>query len=276
LAVIDKSRLLAGGVVLLAGLLAVMGCGRRPVAVLPRPPAATVAAAWNRLAAVNSLESRGIIRMTAADGEKNAGRIRLLAAAPDRLKIQWLTPWQTVAWQLLLNRQQFWLTDSKEKTTYYGRLADWRSNHGCRRQLWWWRYLEMLAGWSELLRPPANDGRGERPLRAAHWPAVERVEYLVTADGRLPAGKIIRFANGEEWRLELADFEELPAGKVFPRRWTITTPRATLTLLLAAPRLNPPLGGTVFAYRQDSFALREFRCQQESQPAQREGEKPQK
>ncbi|NIA19431.1 MAG: hypothetical protein GWP07_03220 [Xanthomonadaceae bacterium] len=245
-------------------VLGVYGCAGHPVKIMPegyvRPD--ILAAAWDKLVDVETIDARGVLKLEARDGQKNSQRIRFTAKAPDLLKVQWLTPWYTVAWQLLIIDREFWLSDSKNQITYHGDLGLGTKAGLCDQHNKWWTYIELMASWPQLFsKPPSmpmnvenRTGPGLGNLPVTH------TQYLVAADGTIPAGKIIRFADGTEWHVAYEDFTITEEGGTFPQRLEILCPAAKLNLRFESPRLNQELKERIFIYQQKNFRLKEVDC----------------
>lgn len=254
---------------LLAGLLVLVGlgmygCAGRPVNVMPdayvRPDVLT--AAWDKLVNVETMDARGVIKLEARDGQKSSQRIRFTAKAPDLLKVQWLTPWYTVAWQLLIADREFWLSDSKEQVTYHGDLGILNQVDSCHQDNTWWTYVELMASWMELFaKPPAASMNAENRMEPGlvNLPVVS-TRYLVTEDAALPAGKVIQFADGTNWQVTYEDFITTENGRIFPQRMEILCPAAKLALRFTTPRLNHEIKEKIFNYQQKNFRLKEVDC----------------
>ena len=245
-------------------MLSICGCAGRPVKMMPagyvRPD--ILAAAWGKLVEIETMDARGVIKLEDRDGRKNSQRIRFSAQAPGLLKVQWLTPWYTVAWQLLIADHEFWLSDSKGQITYHGKLGMEPQRGLCAQHNKWWTYIELMASWPQLFSgPPPGVMDTEKRVEPglANLP-VTQTQYLVTADGKMPAGKIIRFADGTEWHVTFEDFMTTEAGKIFPQRLKIICPAAKLDLRFGHPRLNPELKAKNFMYQQKNFRIKEVDC----------------
>jgi len=245
-------------------VLGIYGCAGHPVKIMPagyvRPD--VLAAAWDKLVDVETMDARGVIKMETRDGQKNSQRIRFTAKAPDLLKVQWLTPWYTVAWQLLIVDGEFWLSDSKGQITYHGDLGTETRTGSCAQHNKWWTYIELMASWLQLIsKPPPMLMKTESGTDPglANLP-VTHTQYLVAEDGTMPAGKIIRFADGTEWHVTYDDFITTEEGKIFPRRLEILCPAAKLALRFESPRLNSEPKERIFIYQQKNFILKEVDC----------------
>jgi len=221
-------------------VLGIYGCAGHPVKIMPegyvRPD--VLAAAWDKLVDVETLVSRGVIKLEARDGQKNSQRIRFTAKTPGLLKVQWLTPWYTVAWQLLIVDREFWLSDSKGQITYHGDLGMGIPTGSCDQHNKWWTYIELMASWLQLLsKPPPMLMKTENVTDPglADLP-VTHTQYLVAEDGTMPPDK------------------------VFPQRLEILCPAAKLDLRFESPRLNNKLKERIFTYQQKNFRLKEVDC----------------
>ncbi len=254
----------------LTGLLVVMlvlgvcGCAGQPLKIVPaehvRPD--VLAAAWDKLVNVETMDARGVLRLEDSNGQKNSQRVRFTAKAPGRLKVQCLTPWYTVAWQLLIVNREFWLSDSKGRITYHGDLGMGIPTGPCAQHNGWWTYIELMASWRLLFSRPTSmpmnaekgtaQGRSDLP--------VTHTQYLVTEDGLMPAGKIIRFTDGTEWRVTYDDFITDKDGGVFPQRLEIICSAVKLDLRFKGLRLNNELKEKFFTYQQKNFSLKEVDC----------------
>ncbi|RLB70516.1 MAG: hypothetical protein DRH04_03460 [Deltaproteobacteria bacterium] len=250
--------------ILLTVLLVVCGCAGRQLvprsAEYVRPD--RLASIWGQLAEMESLYAGGVIKLEARDGQKNSQRIRIAARAPDRLKMQWLTPWHTVVWQLLIDNRQFWLSDSHSQITYHGWLGLKTGKNSCKQQSAWWTYIELMASWRLLFSKPSPelmsaDSREEPGL--ANLPTAE-TEYLVTADRTMPAGKIIRFADGSQWRINYLEFVTVKDGRIFPRKLEIICPAAKVELRFSTVQLDHDFKEKTFSYQQKNFSLKEVDC----------------
>ena len=245
-------------------VLGIYGCAGHPVKIMPegyvRPD--ILAAAWDKLVDVETLVARGVIKLETRDGQKNSQRIRFTAKAPGLLKVQWLTPWYTVAWQLLIVDREFWLSDSKGQITYHGDLGMGIPTGSCDQHNKWWTYIEVMASWMQLLsKPPPMFMQTENGTDPglANLP-IAYTQYLVAEDGTMPAGKIIRFADGTEWHVSYKDFITTEGGGTFPQRLEILCPAAKLDLRFESPRLNHELKERIFTYQQKNFRLKEVDC----------------
>jgi hypothetical protein len=241
-------------------LLLAAGCsGRqlRPTAVVPASPAAAVAA-WQRLVRLETFTARAIVRLTAVDGTQNVSRALVAGCYPSQLELRWLTPWQTVAWRLLLVEREFWLTDTAHALTWHGFAAadDTAAVAAVDGGNGFLTYVDLLADWALLFSPP--DGTPRLQGAVAERSAGERMRtsFLVDADG-LPAGKIIRFADGREWHVIYDRLIETPAG-YFPEQLTLRWRGGSLEISWSALRFNLPLDRDRFQYRGGgSLELRE-------------------
>ena len=251
-------------VLVVLGILGIYGCAGHPVKIMPagyvRPD--VLAAAWSKLVDVETMDARGVLKLEARDGRKNSQRIRFSAKAPGLLKVQWLTPWYTVAWQLLIADREFWLSDSKGRITYHGDLGTETRMGSCARHNQWWTYMELMAAWPQLFSgpPPGNMDTEKRVEPGLGNLPVMHTQYLVAADGKMPAGKIISFADGTKWHVSFEDFITTEAGKIFPQRLKIICPAAKVDLRFDHPRLNLELKAKNFIYQQKNFRLKEVDC----------------
>lgn len=245
-------------------VLTVYGCAGRPVKIMPegyvRPD--VLAVAWDKLVKVATLDARGVIKLETRDGQRSSQRVRFTAKSPGFLRVQWLTPWYTVAWQLLIVDREFWLSDSKGQATYHGALGTETSLDSCGQQNRWWTYIELMAAWPRMFSKPSAvfmdaGNRGEPGL--ADLP-VAHTQYLVSADGTEPAGKIIRFSAGTEWHVAYSNFLATEDGRIFPQKLEILCPAAKLDLRLENPRINHELKEETFIYQQKNFRMKEVDC----------------
>jgi len=251
-------------ILLLATMLAVCGCAGRPLA--PGPVGYVhpdrLASIWDQLAEVESLYAGGVVKLETRDGRKNSQRIRIAARAPDLLKMQWLTPWYTVAWQLLIDNRQFWLSDSKEQVTYHGFLQSETGTGSCKGQSVWWTYIELMASWRQLFsKPPPETAAGGRRMEPGITDLpIAQTRYLISADGKMPAGKIITFADGSEWRINYLKFLPLRNGRVFPRKLEIICSAAKVELRFSKVQLDHDFKEQTFSYQQKNFTLQDVDC----------------
>ncbi|MBN2333523.1 MAG: hypothetical protein JXO49_11255 [Deltaproteobacteria bacterium] len=257
------SRLL---VAVLLAVVIVGGCAGRRLEVLSPGvigPGMT-AAVWNKLVNVETVTARGVVKLKTGDGQSASQRIRFIAQAPDRIKVQWLTPWQSVAWQLLIADRQFWLSDSNQQATYHGFLtAD--QGEECRQGNSWWTYIQLLAGWSQMLSRPPADPTAEPQLEIPRMP-VDTVQYLVAEERQVPAGKIIRFIDGDEWHIGFDDFVAVEEGKLFPRRLVIHCSAGSMDLHFSALQINQPLNPVSLSRQQVPFDIQEINCHMLREP----------
>jgi len=256
-----KHRLIGLLVMLVLGMC---GCAGHPLRIVPaghvRPD--VLAAAWDKLVNVETIDARGVIKLEAGSGQKNSQRVRFTAKAPGRLKVQCLTPWYTVAWQLLIVNREFWLSDSKSQITYHGDLGMGIPTGSCAQHNKWWTYIELMASWRLLFSKPTpmllnaekGTAQGRSDLPVTH------TQYLVAEDGIMPAGKIIRFTDSTEWRVTYDDFITDKDGGVFPQRLEIICSAVKLVLRFTTPRLNHTIKEGIFSYQQKNFSLKEVDC----------------
>ncbi len=227
----------------------------------PLPPPARLQpdeAAWEELAPAACVSSRALLSWRAADGRHGRSRVWLLWARPERLRFKWLTPWGSVAGELLLVGERFWFSDARRRQTWRGRsraLADCFPGlaAGLRGS------LAYLAYWPLLCSRPDADRR--------RFPELETVSLARRREGRtVELVKFVTPPGGGRVEIHLADFIAVPGG-IWPCRIMLEGAAGRLELELREPVFPPAPAPGSFVYRKmKNFVLHD--CGTESEEGQ--------
>jgi len=239
----------AGKIYLLAlglGLLFLLsGCAGKRKALPAAGRRASGREAWRQLDQFKALKGTAVLSWENADGRHGKNRVRLFLAPPDRLKIQWLTPWGSVAGQLLVAKGHFWLSDARRHQTWYGRADALAACFPGESGVAWVNAGRFLVYWPLLFSSPAED---EKLLPAG------RIEYSGSLAGdRL--GKELLPAAGGRVGITLEDFEQSRGAKVFARRFTVSGAAGRVVLELRSYSLPESLPDGTFIYDGKHFNL---------------------
>lgn len=238
-------------------LLLLVSCSRNQVAVLPKSD--TVVAgrqSWSRLVEVKALKADAILSWRALSGEHGKYRVRLFLAAPDRLKIQWLTPWGSVAGELLIAKKKFWLSNAREKETWYGRadeidklLQEPRFRNG--RTDFQTVATQFFRYWPMLFSSPNADD--------INFPGDIVIEYFAYGVGdELSFAKSVTTAAGETLHFRLFDLKELSPKQLLPQAVEILSESGQIGIKLRNYSLQPGFATKTFIYSLKNFTLHEM------------------
>jgi hypothetical protein len=238
-------------------LLLLLSCCTRPqIASLPESGAAVAGRqAWSRLLEVNSLKADAILSWRATGGEHGKYRVRLFLAAPERLKIQWLTPWGSVAGQLIIAEGRFWLSNAREKQTWHGRAKDIDkllqqpgfNNQGADFQTVATRFFRY---WPLLFSTPAADDR--------NFSGDVVIEYFAYGVGdELSFAKNVITADGSNLNFRLFELKELSDKQLLPQAVEILSKSGRIGIKLRNFSLQPDFAVQTFIYSLKKFNLHE-------------------
>ena len=240
---------LLGGYVCILALLWLAACSRPPLESGHLVgDAAAGRAAWSRMVKLESLKATAILSWRATDGRHGKHKVRLFLEPSERLKIQWLTPWGSVAGQLLMAADQFWFSDSRQRLTWHGRTADLKSLFQRKENLNWAAATQFFMYWPLLFSSPEED--------EAACGTQTCIDYLVTNEGRY-LNKIIRFKDGDEMHVRLDDLVTVADERLFPRNIEVLGRGGRISLTLRQFTLQKELAPETFIYSLEYFSLRE-------------------
>ena len=112
---------------------------------------------WKKLVALKTLKATAILSWKAVDGRHGKYQVRLFMEPPERLKMQWLTPWGSVAGQLIIAADQFWFSDSRQHLTWYGKTSDLKSLSQLKENLIWTSAVQFFKYWPLFFSSPKED-----------------------------------------------------------------------------------------------------------------------
>ena len=215
------------------------------------PPPSPVAgglsgrAAWEKLAPVTALKATAVLAWETADGRHGKNRVRIFLAPPGRMKIQWLTPWGSVAGQLLVAGGHFWLSDARRHQTWYGRTSAMAGCFPGQGEVDWVSTSRFLNFWPLLFSVPEED------VKLAVGGEISYSGNL--AENRL--AKNLLLSDGEQVGIMLEDLEAGPQDKFFARRFTVTGSGGRVVLKLRSYQLPDKLPAETFVYQGKNFNL---------------------
>ena len=233
-----------------------ISCSHPQVGSLPGSDNAVVGrAAWSRLVEVGKLQADAILSWRATNGEHGKYRVRLFLEVPDKLKIQWLTPWGSVAGQLLIADKKFWLSNAREQQTWYGRTADIDKllqepgfkHNGADFQM---VAVNFFKYWPMLFSLPAVDDRN-----FADDIVIEYFTYGV--GGNLSFAKSVTAADGTKMHIRLFALAELSDKRLLPQAVEILSKSGKVGIKLRHYSLAPDFTARTFAYGLQNFKLYE-------------------
>jgi len=226
-------------------LLTFAGCGKQP-RVSPAGVTGGGRAGWSRMRDFRYLRAAAVLAWEDGLGRKGKNRIRLLLAPPGRLKIQWLTPWGSVAGQVLLAGDYFWLSDARHRETWHGTIASLSDCFSGPGDLSWLASSRFLSLWPLLFSSAERD----RSLTAAS------VAYVEDGSGK-SLGKVLSFADGRRITIRVSDLEEVDAGKLFARRYELEARGSRISLTLRKYGFPERLDAEPFSYSLKNFTMHE-------------------
>jgi len=232
--------------VLLLGLTA---CGRPPlVANVEEGDGLAGRAAWSRMVQLKTLKATAVLSWRSTDGTHGKYKVRLSLAPPEHLKIEWLTPWGSVAGQLIIVADQFWFSDSRQRLTWYGLRADLRSLFQRNENRSWESATQFFMYWPQLFSTAQEDDET--------FGVETTINYLTTDGGRY-LNKIINFKDGDEMHIRLDDLVPVADGRLFPRTLEALSHGGQIALALQEFTLQKELDPKTFIYSLKNFNLRE-------------------
>ncbi|MEA3347575.1 MAG: hypothetical protein U9Q39_00800, partial [Pseudomonadota bacterium] len=184
----------------------------------------------------------------ATDGRRGKYKVRLFLEPPKRLKIQWLTPWGSVAGQILMADDQFWLSDSRRRLTWYGPSAALENLLRQKNSLDWAMAAQFFMYWPLLFSTPEEDD--------AVFKTQAFIDYLTTSEGR-SLHKIVLFKDGDEMHIRLDDLETDIDGRLFARNFEVLGSGGQISLSLRQFTLQKELVPETFVYSLENFRLLE-------------------
>ena len=230
-------------------LLGLAACSRPPLVTddLVVDPAAG-RAAWERIVKLESLKANSILSWKAIDGRRGKYKVRLFLEPPKRLKIQWLTPWGSVAGQILMAADQFWLSDSRRRLTWHGGAADLESLLQQKDSLDWAMATQFFMYWPLLFSTPEEDDTA--------FKSQAFIDYLTTNEGR-SLHKIVHFNGGDEMHIRLDDLEPDVDERLFARNFEVLGSGGRISLSLRQFTLQEKLVPETFIYSLENFRVLE-------------------
>ena len=229
--------------------LGMVACSRQPLVTDGLVgDAAAGRAAWARIVKLESLKANSILSWKATDGRRGKYKVRLFLEPPKRFKIQWLTPWGSVAGQILMAADQFWLSDSRRRLTWYGPSADLENLLRQKNSLDWAMATQFFMYWPLLFSTPEEDD--------AVFKTQAFIDYLTTNEGR-SLHKIVRFKDGDEMHIRLDDLETDIDGRLFARNFEVLGSGGQISLSLRQFTLQKDLAPETFVYSLENFRLLE-------------------
>ncbi len=230
-------------------LLGLTACGRPPLdpgslegdAIAGRT-------AWSRMVKLESLKASAVLSWKSTDGSHGKYKVRLFLEPPERLKIQWLTPWGSVAGQLIMAADQFWFSDSRQRLTWHGRTADLKSLFQRKENRSWESATQFFMYWPLLFSSPEEDD--------VTFAMQASINYLTTDEGRY-LNKVINFKEGDEMHIRLDDLVSVADQRLFPRNLEALSHGGRITLTLQQFTLQKELLPETFIYSLENFNLRE-------------------
>ncbi len=231
-------------------LLWLVACGRTPLEPVSYVgDAAAGRAAWSQMANLDSLKASAILSWKATDGRHGKHKVRLFLEPPERLKIQWLTPWGSVAGQVLIAADQFWFSDSSQRLTWHGHIADLRSLFRQKDSLNWVGETQFFMYWPLLFSSPEEDRSafGEEAF----------FDYLATNDGRC-LNKIIHFRDGDELHIRVDELVKGVDERLFARNFEVLGSGGRISLALRQFTLQKDLTPETFVYTLEHFTIQEY------------------
>ncbi len=233
-------------------LLVLAACTRMEVKPLSRlNDQASSKQQWQRLLPIETLKADAILSWEAAQGDHGKYRVRLFLRSPEQLKIQWLTPWGSVAGQLLINDRQYWLSDSRRQETWHGRAVDLDKllpdDKGEQLQTITSRFFKF---WPLLFSGPAAD--------AGNYADNLSVRYQSVGNGDdLNLTKTIAMSNGEPLQVRLFKMKKLENEKIMPQAVEISSASGRVGLRLRRYSLPAKFSPGTFVYSLKKFNLHE-------------------
>ncbi len=238
-------------------LLLLASCSQPQIASLPEN--GTVVAgrqAWSRLVEIDTLKADAILSWRAISGEHGKYRVRLFLVVPDRLKIQWLTPWGSVAGQLIIAENRFWLSNAREKQTWCGRAEDigrllqdpgFRNNGAGFQTV----ATQFFRYWPLLFSSPATDER--------NFPGNIVIEYFAYGvNDELSFAKSVTTVDGEKLHFRLFELKELSDKQLLPQAVEILSENGQIGIKLRNYSLQPDFAAKTFTYSLKNFSIHEI------------------
>ena len=225
-------------------LLLLAACARTPVK--PVSVLQPDAAAWGELGSSPRISTRAVLAWQSGNDEKGRNRVRLTLVRPDRLKLQWLTPWGSVAGQLLLVEDYFWLSDARKRQTWHGRIQDFGDCFQVGTG--WSNSLRHLSYWPLLFTTPQEDAERFSGLKIDYLSRREQNRVVELA-------KVFENPAGESVRVVLSRFTKLSDGALWPQRLRLEGRRGWFELELKKPLFPSHLAAGTFDYKLQNFTL---------------------
>ncbi|MCK5914898.1 MAG: hypothetical protein KAG92_02065 [Deltaproteobacteria bacterium] len=207
---------------------------------------------WDRLVQFETLKADAVFSWKATGGEHGKYKVRLFLQPPEKLKIQWLTPWGSVAGQVLIAEQQFWLSDVSRKETWHGMATDIEKLLQERGERFQIVATQFLKFWPLLFSSPENDAKNSSSGLF--------IEYFSAGTGEnLSLTKTVLSLAGDEMHLKLSELEKLSDERLMPLAVEVLSRGGEIGIKLRKYSLPQVLPAGTFVYNLKNFQYRPVR-----------------
>ncbi|RLB70862.1 MAG: hypothetical protein DRH03_06560 [Deltaproteobacteria bacterium] len=228
--------------------LGLCACGRAPLIPENLPGNAVEGrAAWERLVKLESLQASAVLSWKSIDGSHGKYKVRLFLEPPEHLKIQWLTPWGSVAGQLIMVTDQFWFSDSRQRLTWHGLTADLKSLFQRQEHRSWVSAVQFFQYWPLFFTSPQEDD--------VNYGMQASINYLTTEEGRF-LNKVINFKDGDEMHIRLDDLVPVADEGLLARNIEALGHDGQIALTLKKFTVQEKLEPETFIYNLKNFKIR--------------------
>ncbi len=235
--------------ILFVTLLGLTACGRPPLMPGTMEGDGEVGrAAWNRVIKLQSLQATAVLSWKSIDSSHGKYKVRLSLMPPDNLKIEWLTPWGSVAGQLIMAADQFWFSNSRQRLTWHGQTADLGTLFQRKENRSWAAATQFFTYWPLLFSSPEEDDMRLGMQASIH--------YMTTDEGRF-LNKVINFNDGDEMHIRLDDLVPVAGQHLFPRNIEALSHGGQIALTLKKFELQKELVPEIFIYSLKNFTINE-------------------
>lgn len=235
-------------IILVTTLLGFTGCGRPPLDSKLQGDVIAGRRAWSQVVKLQTLKASALLSWKSTDGSQGKYKVRLFLEPPERLKIQWLTPWGSVAGQLIMEADQFWFSDARQRVTWCGRKTDLKNLFKLKENRNWESATQFFIYWPLLFSSPQEDD--------VTFAGQALINYFTTGEGRY-LNKVINFKDGDEMHIRLDDLVALSDDSLFPRTLEALSHGGQISLSFKHYELQKELVPETFSYNLKNFSLRE-------------------